>query len=37
MLLFYINKNLGDNGYGKVGDEIVNIVSKEKVFRGRKY
>lgn len=33
-VIFTSIRILGDNGYGKVGDEIANIVSKEKGFLG---
>lgn len=33
-VIFTSIRTLGDNGFGKVGDEIVNIVSKQKGFLG---
>jgi heme-degrading monooxygenase HmoA len=33
-VIFTSIKTSGDNGYEKVGDEIVNIVSKQKGFLG---
>lgn len=33
-VIFTSIRTLGDNGYSKVGEEIINIVSKQKGFIG---